>query len=281
MLAFLTAACPVWLSGCAHTPPPVSDEVRATFGRVAVISCGETPKGEFYSPTSGKGAGAAKGSVAGMAVSIAGGLEAGGIGVVLGLLLTPVGALAGAVYGAVEAEPKSKVDASAAAIDRALANTYLGNEIQNRVVEEVVEKTDYEVALVDFDCPTNADIMPDYRPLAGSGVTTVIEIEVEDFGFEDRGAEIDPEINLDLTARVRLINTKDGRLLYERSFKYTGEKRKYATWAHNDAFKLRKEIGRACGYIAKKVVREIFIAKSPSAERGSVIEKPSILTPRY
>lgn len=262
VLAILLAAQPVWLAGCAHHTPPVSKEVRATLGKVAVISCGEAPEGGFYSPTSGKGAGSTKGSVAGIGACIsAGALSGYGIGVVLGFLVSPVCALGGAVYGAVEAKPKAEVEASASAIDKAVAMTYLGNELRNRILEEAVVNTDYSVELADFDCPAGPDAQPDYRPLSASGVKTVLEIKVEEFGFKGRGAAIDPEIYLELVARARLVSTKDGAVLYEDTFNYASAKYTFGTWAQNDAAKLRRVIILACDGIAHDVVNEVFIAE--------------------
>ena len=260
----------VW--GCAHSPKPVSEEMRAQFGKIGIVSAPSTPKIRFH-PEFAKGhlSGASKGASMGTGAGALYGLSfighggsCNGQGCAAGLIVAAasaaiggvVGGVAGGIKGAVEAVPKKE----AQRIEATAKNAFDGYSVQKTMAASVfknsLELPDYAFVLLDEE---GLIISPsyDFRFLNEMGIHTVLELNVKGGGFkEGRGKH--PLIALFMKIHTRLIRTRDGKEIYSRDFEYKSSKHSSVDWFDMDARLLRGEIDNCFKELPEQIVEELF-----------------------
>ena len=142
-------------TGCAVVPSrqlplPPSDEVRARFGTIGIVSARFTPRPLLQLPAkgglAGAGRGAANWSAAGGLAPLSGGGGGGnGLGGLILLAASVAGAtlggISGTVAGAVMAEPAEKVRVTETALHDALTVLKLQELLRDRMMKAVQEQT--------------------------------------------------------------------------------------------------------------------------------------------
>jgi hypothetical protein len=263
-------------SGCAHMPKPPSQEMRAQFGTIGIVSATSSPKIQFY-PEFAKGrlSGASKGASMGTGAGVLYGLSfighggsCSGQGCAAVLIVAAasaavggaVGGVAGGIKGAVEAVPKKE----AQRIEATAKNAFDGYSVQKTMAASVfknsLELPDY--AFVPLDEEDLIIIPPyDFRLLNERGINTVLELNVKGGGFKE-GRGKNPLIALFMKVHTRLIRTHDGREIYSREFEYKSSKHSSADWFDTDARLLREEIDNSFKELPKQIVEELFGGKS-------------------
>ena len=256
----LIAVVAITHSGCGigdkvrrlNLPPPPSEDMRSHLGRVRLSEGGMQTAVLFTAPAKGAGAGMARGAGFGALVPIAGGgIYGGGYGAVLGILLAPVGALVGAVVGAASAEPAAKVEEKETALRVAMEELKVPETFRRCVTDRLPERTS----------------TPGGRVSSEEPASTILEVDVEQFGLDGPGLQINPSLSFVLIERTRLIRASDGTELYGHWLTYRGQPRPLDDWVSQNAARLREEAARACRELAERLVDEVFLVYLPSDER--------------
>ena len=265
------------LGSCAHSPKPVSQEMRAQFGKIGIVSSPSTPKIRF-DPEFAKGrlSGTSKGASMGTGAGALYGLSfighggsCGGQGCAAILVVAAasaaiggvVGGVAGGIKGAAEAVPKRE----AQRIEDTVRNVFDGIPVQNTMAESVfknsLELPDYVFVLLKEE-DLNISKPYDFSLFAEKGIHTALELNVEDGGFKE-GRGKNPIVVLFMKVHTRLIRTTDGKEIYSRDFEYKSSKHGSAEWLDTDARLLLDEIDNCFKELPRQIVEELFGKKSP------------------
>lgn len=284
IIRFMTScilALSILLVSCAHAPP--SKAVRTSYGTIGIISPATELKGDFGAPTSGKGAGAAKGGAALVFTPEAVFGEKGTNSdmatrwTTYGVLLFPLFAVGGTVYGAVAAEPREKVKKAEDSINGVLKNIDIQQAMRDGVFNAAKERTSCNVVpiLESFtESPLPEGGHAGYRDLKASGIDTALVVEVTEFCFSGAGLKIDPPLSVSIEVKIRLVRCSDGKELYSNTFIYSkGLEMKYKEWAVDGAKPLSDEINWACELLARQIVEETMLGiphRSAEAELSTL-----------
>ena len=122
------------------------------------------------------------------------------------------------------------------------------------------DNTDYDLL-----SRAEADHRISYRHLANEGLDTVLEIDVSDFRLVSYG-KIDPDLQLVLIARARLVRAANDAELYRRTWGYMSNQQSYFDMAAQNAKLLRAKIREGYEKLADKIVYDLFIAELPEAQ---------------
>lgn len=275
-------------TGCAvlphQLPPPPSDEIRARFGTIAVVSARFTPRPMLQLPAKGGLAGAGRGaatwSATGGLVPFSSGGGGGGAGAILVLAASVVGAtlggISGTVAGVVKSEPAEKVRVSEAALNDALSVLNMQESLRDRIMKVARDQTREHVVILPDKGPAGAGEKVSYGSLADTGIDTVVEVAVTDIGVNGPW-DVNPPLNFIMKAQVRVVRTSVDQEYYAAEYEYNRGERTFSGWAADNAVPFLMELDRAYQDIAEKVVEELFlIYLSPVAEEFSLLRRPPI-----
>jgi len=260
--------------GCAHMPKPPSEEMRAQFGTIGIVSASSNPKIQFH-PEFAKGrlSGAGIGFSAGLGGGILyGGLVGAAASTPTGGLLIPflagggaaiggvIGGAYGGIKGAVNAVPKGESRRIEATVKNAFDEIGIQKTVATSVFKNSLELPDYTFILLGQD---DSIISPqyDFSFLREKGINTILELNVMGGGFKE-GKGKNPLIALFMKVHTRLIRTTDGREIYSREFEYKSSIHNSAYWLDTDATLLRDEIGNCFKEVPRQIVEELFGRKS-------------------
>ena len=80
-----------------------------------------------------------------------------------------------------------------------------------------------------------------------------------------RKPAVNPQLNLIMEARVRLLRGWDGESIYRATFPYrSAQSRTFVEWAEADAQPLREELGRAYQALAEAIVQTVLMPPDPA-----------------
>ena len=239
---------------CAHAPQPPSEETRSAFGRVGIYA--PAPEDvNFEAPTSGRLAGGGKGTL-GAIEGIASSADREDEWLLVALL-SPVFALGGFIYGTVAAEPADKVKTWEDAVMRKVEGVDIRQGLRDGIVLKARERG-LDINVVEA-VPVKGE-RADYSTLCAMGIDTVVEAQVLSCSLEGNGS-INPPVQFVMEARIRVIRTSDGALIYTNTFKYLGQRMTYAHWAAMSVV-LRSQITTAITDISNQAVEQVFFAKN-------------------
>ncbi len=258
--------------GCAHVPKPPSDEMRAQFRTIGIVSGSSSPKIQFHPEFAkgrlsgaGKGAGIGTGAGAlyGLSLVTRGGSCSGqacGVVVIVAAASAALGGVAGGVAGgitgAVNAVPKEE----SRRIEATVKNAFDGISIQGTMAASVFKNSlalpDYTFVLLEQD---DFIISPqyDFSSLREKGIDTILELNVEAGGFKE-GKGKNPLIAFFMKVRTRLIRTADGKEIYSREFEYKSPVHRSSDWLDEDSRLLREEIDHCFEELPTQIVEELF-----------------------
>jgi hypothetical protein len=262
--------------GCAHMPKPPSEDMRAQFGTIGIVSAPNTPKIQFH-PEFAKGrlSGASKGASMGTGAGalyglslVAQGGSCSGQGCAAVLIVATasaaVGAVAGCVVGGITGAANAVPKKEAQKIEDTIKIAFDGISIQKTMAASVfknsLELPDYVFVLLDEE---DFIVLPpyDFSFLREKGINTILELNVKGSGFKD-GKGKNPLIALFMEVHTRLIRTTDGREIYSKEFKYKSSVHTSTEWLDADAPLLREEIDNCFKELPKQIVEELFGKRS-------------------
>jgi hypothetical protein len=262
------------LVGCSHvSPKPVPEDVRAQLGPVAVIPARFEAKTELRMPAkggvAGTGRGAATGALKGMSLATELGRGCQGYGCIFSLALIPagglIGGLVGAIHGGLTAVPAAAVEDGSAELRSAMAELDLQETLGHRVFRAAQAQTCHRLVIDNENGPRGRKEKIGYQPLVADGIQTVLEISV--LGFELKGPwDVNPELELIVSARARLVRTSDGAVLYERTLDHRSIKRRFADWATDGGGPFRVEREGALDHLAGEIVADTLLIENGGAE---------------
>jgi hypothetical protein len=265
--------------GCAIRAQPAlpqapSDEVRAQLNTIGVATGRYHPDVQLQAPTSGRGAGAAKGAGYGLIAGATPGLViasapfGGGCGGGAGALVCSaiilfglgvaaaggtVGVLGGTLYGAVAAEPASRISAAETELRSTVDDLDVQRALRDHVLRVAGERTKLKFVALEDHGATGSD----YLALAMNDVDTVLEVDVSSIRLAGDG--IDPPVRLLMSASARLVRTADGAELFAERIEYrSADQRKFVEWASEGSRALREEVGRGAEALADDIVQLLF-----------------------
>jgi hypothetical protein len=266
-------------SGCAHAPKPVSEEMRAQFGRIGIVPVSSSPKIQFH-PEFAKGrlSGAAKGTAVGTGAGALIGLSIiayagpcsgeGCVGLaIIAAASAVIGGVLGGVYGgivgAVDAVPKKEAQRIEAAAKNAFNRMGIQKTMALNVYRTSLEFPDYSSVLLDEE-DLIISLPYDFGLLNERGIDTLLELNVKGAGFKE-GTGKNPLIAFFMKVNTRLIRTRDGKEIYSGKFQYNlSPKRSPADWFDMDARLLREEIDNCLKELSREIVEELFGKISPN-----------------
>ncbi len=243
----------------------LSDEMKARFGTIGVVSARYAPQVNYGWLPKGPAAGAAAGA------------WVGSHGNLLSLLTLPYFT----IVGAVTARPAEEVERGEAALKSTFADTKIQDAVRDYLIELARAQTGGSLVVVSGHGPFAPSEEPDYRPLANEGIRTVLELSVltvslystSSFGEMLRSFS-NPSFRLRTRVLARFVTVENGTELSHLSFWYSGRtEHKFAEWAENDAERFRQELNFAAKALAAEIVNDLSCPGPPSACEARIQEK--------
>ncbi len=256
-------------SGCARSvprwqlPEPPSEAVRASVGRLAVVTAADLPT-LASTPIAGACTMSAVGALAGMGVGLAVGLEicsgirgvsgGGFLGalfvmaiVALGLAVAAAGVLLGGLFGGLDGafrgRSSQEVEDGRRAVEKAVARAGVPELLRCAVLDELARETDVPVG----------------DPAAAR---TLLVIEGPTVGFAGP-RRTDPPLRLYGEVRFRLVRRSDGAELHAFTLGFRRGERSFAQWTANEAQIVREEVLAGTSRFAERAVEELFRLERP------------------
>ncbi len=260
----IVAWCAVLLGvlqcGCAPTPPLLSGPDKARLGTIGVTAARYAPDTRIKGPgqTGGK-AGIAIGGLGAAAATVASCLNPLAILTCPSMLLTmtALGATAGGVIGHQINARLSGSEIEAAAPDEA-DDARAQRALRDWVIRHARAHASLDYVAVDDPAPASRADQPDYRPLAGSGIDSVVEVALLELSTEGRPKQ---GLALAMVSRVRVIRADSGAVIGEETIRYRSDAHPYEKWIDKDGNVFRTEMERGYQRIAERIVGEL-VARS-------------------
>src|SRR4029077_4565739 len=145
-------------------------------------------------------------------------------------------------WGTPSAEPAAKVEEKETALRVAMEELKVPETFRRCVTDRLPERTS----------------TPGGRVSSEEPASTILEVDVEQFGLDGPGLQINPSLSFVLIERPRLTRASDGPELYGHWLTYRGQPRPLDDWVSQNAARLREEAARACRELAERLVDEVF-----------------------
>jgi len=259
-------------SGCAALQVKEPETAyQENLGRVAVIGLQREAAINFEGFSRGKGEGAAYGAGSTFMSCMTGIGQGGcsgefcGAAIIIMLGICGVVGAIGAVAGAAKAPAADKAAESTQEMSALLQVRQIQDSLSSQVAAFAFAQGE-NLATPAPDSVGQARLTNDYRPLAGEGVDTVLEVALTKAGT--RGAGINAPVQLYMEAHVRLLRTTDNVELFSADYEYAGRRLKLAEWSANDGKALLE--GLEAGYTAlgSHIFDNVFLL-FPFPDRGA------------
>lgn len=244
-------------------PEPPSEAVRASVGRLAVVTAAEASALASL-PVAGACAMSAVGALAGMGLGLWIGLTVsssvryvtGGdpltalvaaaiiaLGLAVAAVAVPVGGLIGAADGAFKGRSAEEIDDGRRTIEAAVARAEVPELLRRAVLKELARETDVRVG----DAATAHTLLVIEGPLVG-------------FAGPLRP---DPPLRLFGEVRFRLVRRADGAELHALTLGFRMSERPFAAWIADEAEIVRVELRTGTSRFAERAVEELFRLERP------------------
>jgi hypothetical protein len=249
-----TTSPAVYQSLIGFTPDYLTEDQRATLGNIAVAMPHRSPGRTVEAPPSG---GAAAATGAGLYF-----LQCIGGGGTMGLIISPLCAAIGAGLGALSAEDKGTIEASGKAIRATLTEYYSHTALRDRMVRVAAESGAQDLVLEirgSNDTPWQQEFG---RWRFAESVDTVIEVGVEEFLLPawGNGAVTNLPAPVSVRMRVRVLRLDDSRELYNRTYGFVTDKRKFSDWGAENGAALRHALERGFEQTAGRIIEDLLLA---------------------
>jgi hypothetical protein len=250
--------------GCGTMPPATGAPAVSNLGKVAVVAAGGEPEVDFEGFSRGKGEGAVAG--AGKAfTSCAGSLRGGcsgdfcGVAIIVWLGVCGVASAVGGVVGAVTAPGSAEAKSAQAVMSATVDLGPVQDSLRDSVVAAGLAKNIFIVP-DSSDAARLAARTRDYRPLAGVGVDTVLEVGLSKVGTTGDG--IDPPLLLTMQAHARLVRTMDNQELASGDYVHAGNRLHLSEWSSNRAERLAAALRSGYEALGAQIYESFFLLYS-------------------
>ncbi|MGH7216033.1 MAG: hypothetical protein ACREIG_02225 [Nitrospiraceae bacterium] len=184
-----------------------------------------------------------------------------------------IGSVVGGIYGVAKAEPFSSIEQSESVFQAALDDLNIQEAFRDLVVQDGRRSTSNSIIPLTSQELAAAEIGHSYPVLDSKGIKTVVDVSevTAELGVAD--SAVNPNRQLSMTVRYRVIRTVDGAELDSRLITdESGRSRSVTEWADENAQVFREEITQAAHRLAQQIVKELF-SDTPS-ENG--VQDPAI-----
>ena len=242
-----------------ETSSPVQENLQENIGDIGVVSARFLPRVKLQMPAKGPFSGAARGAASSAFDSIRAAANVSNpVAMVVGVLFYTI---VGGVNGVITAESYRSVTEKEQILKKALSEMKIQETLRNAFMEKTSQISGYRFTLLENQGPLTEDEQPDYHRLKASGIDTVNEISVREFGL-DGYYQVDPELKLYVQAEVRLISTADNKLIYRRKFLCESNEYKIPYWTSDKALRFQKELDRCYDNLASDMTSELYRHKT-------------------
>lgn len=243
--------------GCAAVKPPLlSEPDQARLGTIAVPAARYAPDTRIKGPgqTGGK-AGIAIGGLGAAAATVASCLNPLAMLTCPTMLLTmtALGATAGGVIGHQINSRVTGSEIEAAAPDN-VDDPRTQRALRDWVIRHARAHTSLAYVAIDEPAPASHADKPDYRPLSGSGIDSVLEVALLELSTEGRPKQ---GLALVMVSRVRVIRAASGAVIGEEIIRYRSDPQPYEKWIEKDGNVFRASLERGYQSIAERIAGEI------------------------
>jgi hypothetical protein len=258
-------------SGCSsmRLPAPMSSDqtskLQERVGNIGVVSVRYNPRAELQTPGKGRLANAGRGAAELSKMTFNAGAEAGNPGMVIAaMILAPIMAVAGGVSGALMADSPDVVAKKEAALHDALSKMRMQEAMRDRFLEKTSTLSGFHFTKLDEEGPLTEVDQPDYRSLKKSGIDTIQELAVQEFGLAADN-QLDPDLLFYMQLQARLVDTADNKPILIRTFTCESGRHKFAYWSGVEAQKFREEIDRCYDDLADQLITAFYVYDTVSS----------------
>jgi len=256
-IGYLTALLVVLQYGCTATPPRLlSEPDKARLGTIGVTAARYAPDTRIKGPgQKGGTAGIAIGGLGAAAATVASCLNPIAFLTCPTMVLTmgALGATAGGVIGHQINARLTGSEIEAAAPDD-VGDSRAQLALRDRVIRHARARTSLAYVAIDDPAPASRADKPDYRPLSGNGIDSVVEVALLELSTEGRPGQ---GLALAMTSRVRVIRAASGAVLGEAVIRYRSDAHPYEKWIDKDGNIFRTALERGYQSIAERIVGEL------------------------
>ena len=256
--------------GCARSvqklPPPPSEQLRAHFGTIGVVSVQFVPKVKMLTPAKGWASGAARGAAKTEGKLInATTTPRNELGDICCIVFTPFALCGGALSGAMKAPPAAEIKEAQEKLNKDVpTNIEIQERMRAQFLQVAREESHYAFVVLEDRGPVAPDEKLNYKSLVGHCIDTVLEIGVLNFGLKGDYMEVDPTLKFFMTLRTRLIRIADGEVVYAATLRYESlTNHTFDVWATDGAQLLKDEFTPCYSTLAEKIVEEVFLLYLP------------------
>lgn len=264
-------------SGLAYSldalPLPLSEEVRAKLGTIAVASASFIPELETRGYTKDRVGGSCIGGGTGLVHCLGAIGQAGDAAVYLVIiliitdLLVPVlvtAIVAGALIGASEANPGETVVKGEAALNKFMGG--MQGTMRNHLLRVAADQTSYNYVPLEGVGPVTEGDELNYNTRSSENADTVLEVSVLRFGLTDGVFKVNAPLSLFTEARARLIRVSDNKKLHDITLRCELGKREFSYWTANNAQVFSEKLDHCYQYLSEKFVEELFLLYLPQEQ---------------
>jgi hypothetical protein len=277
-----------WLTswGCLRKTIPSdipSEEVRAHYGSVALVTKTQVVSGSIDAPPAGGFLGGIKGGFKGIFMGAGYGAQASG-GSVAGIILMPFGAAIGLFFGGLsglgEAHSPKVVRNTQKQIEKHLpqAVKHMQETLLGDVQLYAQQATLKNIIILTHEPPLSQKDPKSYRYLAENNIDTVWEVwlkKVDMVVFYEHEFQVTGPISLWVEVQTRVIRTRDEELLFQKDFSYISPPRPFPEWGKNNAEAIIQELQKARRSLYEPIVEQVFL------QYRSLGEKPQEVRPTH
>lgn len=257
------------LLGCARMPVTQiptyssaedipSEELRLSFGNIAIVPLYEPPNIELNATVYNKGDCAKEGAGSAMDAALSGHSA--------GLILAPIFAGVGAIAGAAEVDSEEEVKSRLELIQLKTDSSGIKNRFHEKAVELSQRYNEYSFLADPTPKSTDYEKIP-FELLREQQVDTILQIGITNISSKNAEAVYcDPALTLNIETSLALFNVADGRQIFLTSMHRVSEARKLEEWAKRDAKFWDKALGKYVDEVTTGLLDDVFLHVKPPAQ---------------
>lgn len=242
------------IAACSYPAKRPTKPLLHGYHKIGIVPALYVPETDFdpffaRGPMAGAVKGAGVGGIGGIVVL---GSAASLYGAVVGILLLPVTVPAGAIAGSLAQTPETEAKRIDILIAEALEQDDFQLQFGKRIADHAVFFPSVERNLVLDTGPDSAKSIRDYQELYEDGFDAILEVAIQEIGFEDYSGT--DRLRLSISAKVRVVATKDKETLLNYELSYRSAERTLAAWIRSEGKLLANTIAAGIDYLAFKLV---------------------------